>query len=147
MMLLYRSLAQGLRTATLALCTYRGSGYAIHSQLAWCAWSSNELYHGIAGADTDFERGFNAAPDAIWAKGDAGSPKYYRGALWDNWNLAGEWSGWPLSVRCVVALENLMCSCYTKRSGLELKTTDADACPVYRGSRQYYLWTDSLLLL
>jgi len=99
-----------------ALCTWVDSSYAIHSQVAHCYNSSNVLYHGIAGASTDYERDFNAYPNAVWAKEqDPGNSSYhYYGNLNDRWYPISNWSGHPLSVRCVVALE--------KKSGILIQT-------------------------
>jgi len=79
----------------------------VFGQVAFCAGSSTELYSGVAGADTDYERGFVAAPDTVWAKerDSANTSYHYRCWLNTAWNCGGYWSGYPLGVRCVVALK------------------------------------------
>jgi len=105
-----------LRLQTLALCTWADSTYPIRSQVAFCYYSSNVLYSGVAGAGTETEYDFYAYPYAVWGKEGytSDTSKHYRGRMRPSWSYGPDWSGSPLSVRCVVALK--------QRIGLWLQT-------------------------
>jgi len=92
--------------ATLALCTEATSG-TVFGQVARCYYSTDVLYSGVVGAGTDREFDFHAYPGALWGKeADPGSiSNHLRCYLSAGWNCGGNWSGNPLSVRCVVALD------------------------------------------
>jgi len=94
---------KGIRT--LALCTWVDDSNPIRSQVAHCYWSSNILYSGVCGAGGETGCSFYAYPHQVWGKEASGASMHQRGNLNDTWGYGPDWSGVPLGVRCVVALE------------------------------------------
>jgi len=76
--------------------------------VAHCAASSDLLYSGVAAGGTTREVDYGAYPDHLWALEAVGSSYHYATKLVDTWVTTGggyALSGYPFSVRCVVALE------------------------------------------
>jgi len=97
-----------LQMRTLALCTWADSG-AMFGQVAYCHQSSTEVYSGICGAGGETGCGFSAFPHHIWAKEAYGTSYHHTGLLYADWEYGYRWSGFPFSVRCVVALDGNNC--------------------------------------
>jgi len=91
---------------TLALCTYHtDASHPVRSQVAYCWHSSDVLYSGVCGAGGESPCSFTADPDALWAREASTASRHHRCYLNAGWGDGDEWSGWPMSVRCVVALD------------------------------------------